>query len=248
LTIDFVRTLAIDNSLPFVRVILTARDDTPVPPVATPMPLAHASQDSLREYFGKLSVPQEQIEAAIVRADGNWLVAELLADMAERDPSGFDPVSIPPGLPRIYEAALQKAGASDLKRWREELRPVLSVLAVVGAGPVLPFPLFRRACQELKGPKTNSRLRDVLVDLRGFVIRIAPGGEEEQVGLFHATLAEHLLQPGHATSVEPQEGHKALLTAIETLAPVDQWDRRHLDANHSYAFRRHVVGRRWFLA
>jgi tetratricopeptide (TPR) repeat protein len=238
--VEFLQTLATDGTLAFVRAVVTAKPDTTLPAAATVMALEGAPGEDLRAYFTERNMPEGKIEAAVVRADGNWLVAEMLADLAQRDADHFDPTAIAPGVMGICNAALLQAGAGDRRRWREELRPVLSVLAVAGAGPVLPFPLFRRACRELGGPQTNSRLRDVLVNMRGFVTRTSPGSEEEQVGVFHAMLAEHLLRPGQPTSVDAEEAHLALLVAIGELAPAGEWDARNPDACQRYAFRRHA--------
>jgi hypothetical protein len=237
--LTFVSTVATDPALPFVRLVLTSRSGTPLPPTATELSLGDAPEADLWRYFCERRVPHDRIEATVLRTGGSWLVAELLADMSERDPASFDPAAIPPGLAGVYEAALHKAGAFDRRRWREELRPVLTALAVAGAGPVLPLLLLLRASHELGGPATISRLRDVLLDLRGFVVRVAPGTEAECVGLFHPTLAEHLLTPGNGFRVEAEEGHRAVIAAIEAVAPSNNWDAKHPDVGQRYAFQRH---------
>jgi hypothetical protein len=235
-----VQVLATDPALAFVRVVVSARPDTAPPQPSVVLPLSRASEEALRAYFVQRRVPGDRLDAAVRRAGGNWLVAKLLADLAEGDAAAFDPAAIPAGLGKIYDRALQWAGAGDRRRWREGLRPVLTVLAVAGTGPVLPFALFRRACKELGGPGTNSSLRDMLVDLRGLVARAKPGAKEEQVGFFHSTMCEHLLRPGRPFSIETEEGHCAVLAAIEELAPAKSWDAREPGPEQRYAFERHA--------
>jgi hypothetical protein len=238
--VQFLETVAGDPALMTVRTVVTARPDTPLPPSATVDTLEPATAEALSAYFAQRRLPADRIESAVYRADGCWLVAKLLADWAERTPNDFDPSTLAPGLGGIYDRALINAGAADLHRWRDQLRPVLCVLAVAGAGPVLPFPLFRYACGQLGGPTNNSRVRDVLVDLRGLIVRANPGSEEEQVGVFHPSFAEHLLLPGRDFSVEVMEGHTAIIKAIEELAPADRWDALQPDALQRYAFQRHA--------
>jgi len=76
----------------------------------------------------------------------------------------------------------------------------------------------------------------VLVDLRGFVVRGAPGTEAEQLGVFHQTFAEYLLDPAtEAFGIAPEEPHAALVEALDELAPMTTYDPR--DPLHQYAPR-----------
>jgi hypothetical protein len=238
--VRFLETLATDPALASLRVVVTARPDTPLPSSAKQLPLKRASDDALRAYFNRRRLRADQIEGAVRRADGNWLVASLLADWATLDPSGFDLTRLAPGLKAVYDRALLNSGAGDLQVWRNKLRPVLTVLATAGAGAVLPFPLFRHACCQVDQSFTNTRLRDVLVDLRGLVSRVNPGSEEEHIGVFHPTFADHLIQDSDQFRIDVKEGHTAILKAIEELSPPDSWDARNPDALQRYAFQRHA--------
>ena len=65
-----------------------------------------------------------------------------------------------------------------------------------------------------------SRVRDLLVDLRGFVVRAQPGSSAERVGLFHQTFVEYVLDSaGREFGIEPEEAHRALATAIGEHTP-----------------------------
>jgi hypothetical protein len=144
---------------------------------------------------------------------------------------------LPEDLVTIYDQALHQAGAGNLERWRKELRPVLGTLAAAGTGPVLPFALLRAASARLGGPEQVSRLRDVLVDLRGFVVRAEPGSQDEHVGVFHQTFADYVLDPAAGEfGIEPEESHRALAEAIEALAPMVTHSYR--NSLHRYATAR----------
>jgi hypothetical protein len=98
-------------------------------------------------------------------------VARLYADLL-LEPSS-NPSTLPQGLSELYDAALLQAGAAELGIWRGRLRPVLSVLAAGAAGPVMPLALVCAASRQLDWPDRPARVRDVLVDLRGYVARSA---------------------------------------------------------------------------
>lgn len=67
--------------------------------------------------------------------------------------------------------------------------PQLEELVDAGGGPVLPLPLLCRANGLLGGPGTPVGVCDVLVRLRGLVVRGNPSTPDEHAGVFHDTLA-----------------------------------------------------------
>ncbi|HXM28330.1 MAG TPA: hypothetical protein VN957_20070 [Chthoniobacterales bacterium] len=112
------------------------------------------------------------------KAGGSWLVARLLADLASMLPTAAEG-TLPGELVEIYDSVLRQAGATDPKRWQNELRPVLSLVAAAGVGPILPLQLLCAASGRIGGPSRPSRVWDILVDVRGFVVRGRPRAEPE---------------------------------------------------------------------
>ncbi|WP_316227997.1 tetratricopeptide repeat protein [Bradyrhizobium sp. SZCCHNR3015] len=232
-------TLASDPVLPFLHVLITARPETPVPPRAQSLTIELATTEDLRAYLTRRRIDPASHEAIIGRAAGNWLVAQLLADRVAADPAR-DTAALPPDLAALYTEALVRAGAADSDRWRTVLRPVLGVLAAAGVGPVLPLKLLAAASGDLGGPSRPTPIHDVLFDMRGFVARSAPGSENEQVGLFHKTLADYLFDASAGPfGIDSEEPHAALVWAIDALAPMDRHDSR--DPLHRYAEAREAL-------
>jgi hypothetical protein len=98
-------------------------------------------------------------------------------------------------------------------------------------GPVLPVALLCAASGQLDGPEEPARVRDVLVQLRGLVVRGAPGTQEEHLGVFHTTFADLLSDP--EVGIDGPAAHAALANAIEQLAPASTHDPT--DVLHRYA-------------
>ena len=103
--------------------------------------------------------------------------------------------------------------------WENQYRPILTVLAAAGTGPVLPLPLLRLASEKLGGPSRIGSVRDTLVRLRRLVVRGRPGTEDEQVGLFHATLHDYLSAGRARYAIDVRRGHGAIHEAIDELVP-----------------------------
>ena len=226
--------LTSDPLLGFVRLVVTSRPQTSLPAGARKLTVGRAGDEQIKAYLERREIAPALSDTIVARADGNWLIARLLADLAT---AGAVAEDLPQDLVKIYDHALYQAGAGNLERWRKELRPVLGTLAAAGSGPILPLALLRAASAKLGGPERVSRLRDILVDLRGFVVRAKPGGQDEHVGLFHASLAEYLLDPAVGEfGIEPEESHRALAEAIEALAPMATHSFR--DPLHRYAIAR----------
>jgi Tetratricopeptide repeat/NACHT domain len=231
--------LAGDPVLPFLHVLVAARPETPVPPRARSLTVELAATEDLHAYLTRRKFDLASRDAIIGRAAGNWLVAQLLADLVAAD-SACDVAALPPDLAALYTEALGRAGATDTDRWRTMLRPVLGVLAAAGVGPVLPLKLLGAASCHLGGPSRPTPIHDVLFDMRGFVARSAPGTENEQVGLFHQTLIDYLFGPSAGPfGIDSQEPHAALASAIDALAPMDRHDPR--DPLHRYGEAREVL-------
>jgi Tetratricopeptide repeat len=102
--------------------------------------------------------------------------------------------------------------------------------AAVGRGPTLPLALFSRAIGTLDGPTTPGARDELLADdrLRPLIGRADPGSREDRVGWVHPTLRRWLDQASDADA-----GHRALLHAIEELAPRKRHD--YSDPLHRYA-------------
>jgi Tetratricopeptide repeat/NACHT domain len=214
-----VEVLATDPRLPKIKLLVTSRPDTHLPAAPETIEMGRPDDRLIGLYLEQRGVPARFQQTIIHNARGNWLVARLLADLASTGDSAFG-ATLPDSLTEIYRGVLRRAAGTD-RRWRDELRPVLSVLAAAGVGPVLPIQLLCAASKTLGGPSGTTRVRDVLVDLRGFVVRGKPGTDDEHVGVFHQTFAEYLLDPeaGEFGS-EAREAHTAILEAIAELAPI----------------------------
>ena len=228
--------LAAGPGLDHVRLICTARPDTDVPGGSHVLRVDKADDALLGAYLTRRGVAPGLHAAIVARAGGSWLVASKLADLALAAP-GQAPDALPSSLGAIYAEYLRRAGATATDRWRRELRPVLGLLAAAGVGPILPLPLLCTASGRLGGPDRPYRVRDVLVDLRGLVVRDRAGTEDEQLGLFHQTLGDYLLDPASGPfGIDPQEPHRALAEAIAELAPAESHDPA--DPLHRYAAAR----------
>jgi hypothetical protein len=126
-----------------VGFVLTARPGAARPPAAHQVPVDRPGEEVIAAYLRQRGVPEGHLRLLVGKAGGSWLHAHLLAEQAVRP--GFHSTRVPAGttpeLTALYEAELLTAGAGNPDRWQTQLRPVLAVLAVVGAGPVLPLPL-----------------------------------------------------------------------------------------------------------
>jgi hypothetical protein len=211
------QVLADEPELRAARVIVTARPDTTLPESHHRFDLDHVSDGDVQRYLQRRNTPAGLRQAIVRQAAGNWLVARLLADLAVDMPAGAG--ELPNTWQQAYHQELLRAGADDRDHWSTAIRPVLSTLAVAGVGPVLPLPLLCRASGLLGGPDQPARVRDVLVRLRGLVVRGNPGTPDEQAGVFHSTFADYLLA-GQDFAVDEHAAHQAIVDAIGELAPM----------------------------
>jgi hypothetical protein len=221
-----------------LRLVVTARPASPLPPGSHTLSTAQASDDTITAYLRARGVAEEHRPVLVRKASGNWLHAHLLADRALRP--GFDAATLPDDmnvtLTALYDDELLAAGAHNTEFWQSTLRPIIGVLAVAGVGPVLPLPLLVTASGHLAGPATTTRVRDALASISGLVVRTQPGQPAEHVGLFHSSLAEdYLVHPGGQFTIEPAEYHAALAEAIDDLAPLHL--QTFTDPLYQYALR-----------
>ena len=214
-----------------VRVVVTARPDAWLPEEAERLRIRAADDAVVGAYLQGRGIGGEVAGEISALASGNWLVVSLLADLVSAP--GFDVAGLSASWGSIYDGALSSVGADDSGAWQYQYRPVLTVLAAAGTGPVLPMPLLRFASEKLGGPARVGSVRDTLVRLRQLVVRGRPGTEDEQVGLFHATLHDYLSAGRARYAVDVRQGHGAIREAIDELAPMARHDPA--DPLHRYA-------------
>jgi tetratricopeptide (TPR) repeat protein len=227
---DALSTLASEPTLGHVRLVLTVRSDFHLPSGTHQLTLDRIDDRYVERYLRRRGVPDPAILAVRARAAGNWLIARLLADVAVE--GELSTKRLPSTLESTYRQELQRAVQDDPETWTRQLRPVLAVLAVADVGPILPLPFLCSASGRMGGPDRIARVRDVLVRLRGLVVRGNPGTPHEQVGLFHATLADYLVRDAQL-GIDSAIAHIALADAVAQLAPMHAHDFS--DPLHRYA-------------
>lgn len=211
-----------------VSVIVTSRFTTILPEGALQIILEPVSQQTFESYLAIRNVPQNVWPQIILEGEGNWLFIKLYADLVLK--AGQDE-KVLPDKDSIYDRLLL-AASKDMP-WGTHLRPILTVLAVAGVGPVLPLALLYSASRTLGGPEDLSQVIRVLASIRELVVRGQAGTHDEQVGLFHLAFADFLLQTTGHWRVDSEAGHRAVLTALENLAPVGEYDPT--NSLHRYA-------------
>jgi flagellar biosynthesis regulator FlbT len=213
------------------RIVLTARPDGWLPERTEQLQIRAADDAAVRAYLESRGIGGDAAREISALASGNWLVVSLLADLVSAP--AFDVSGLSASWGSIYDAALSSIGADDSEAWQTQYRPILTVLTATGTGPVLPMPLLRLASEKLGGPSRIGSVRDSLVRLRRFVVRGRPGTEDEQLGLFHATLHDYLSAGRARYATDVRRGHGAIHEAIDELAPMAEHDPA--DPLHRYA-------------
>ncbi|MFO1096863.1 MAG: caspase family protein [Xanthobacteraceae bacterium] len=198
--------------LQFMRLVVTARPDTSVPVHPAVYFVPRAADSDVLQYLQKRGTPATRIDRVIKTAEGNWLIARVLADVLKEKPDADIRAEGQLALSDAYEELLLRSGAKN-----EETQRVLQVLAAAGSGPLLPFPILCGATSVLGGPSTGAGVHDHLVKLRGLVTRTGAGTEREHVGLFHQTLISHI---GNQTDLT--HAHEAIIQSIDTIAPLNK--------------------------
>jgi WD40 repeat protein len=201
------------------RVVVSARPGLSLPEAAEAVPLPLASDRELSAYADRRRLMDDARASIRAHASGNWLLAQLLADVSGDAET--------PGLVRlrdVYGSLIQELqeGEADSRSWSDDLRAVLTLLAIAGAGPVLPLQLLTAASARLGASDRVARIRDQLVRLRHLVIRAQPGTTDEHAGLAHPSFAAYLRgQAPPELRLDLKAGHAAMAAAIEELAPPD---------------------------
>jgi hypothetical protein len=229
-TVAVMEALSALARIQFVRLVLSARPDTKLPPEALVYSLGPPAPLDVREYLRRRGVTQRRIDEAADAARDNWLVARVIADLLCESPDSSLKVG-PVALSDSYEEMLQRTELIGI----ESVSPVLAVLAAAGVGPVLPLTLLCNASEQMKGPSSPATVRDKLVQLRGLVTRAAAGTDEEHVGLFHQTFVEYVAARMPAVL---SAAHASIARAIEVLSPAQDTVITLGNAIERYAFER----------
>ena len=139
-----------------LRLIMTARDDTPDCPDAYVILVHGIDREVLNEYLAERGIPKDAHGAILDRSEHHWLVTKLLADAVLEQPL-LDLDRLPGTVNEAYALRLDQAGAEA--DWRNRFGPILGPLAVAGAGPVLPL-RAAGACERCVGRTFRSWRRN----------------------------------------------------------------------------------------
>jgi len=234
---EFYNLVGTHPDLAFVRLIVTARPTAELPSGAHRLELPQPDEKFLRRFCSKRGLPASVATQVAAAAGGAWLCAKLAGELAARDPKIMEQWRAAASAVEVCHSALAIQAELDPQRWQSVWSPVLAVLAAAGAGPLAPMPLLGAALAALEHPMTPDELQVALEELAPFITRAQVEGEPERVGVCHSALAEALLEPAETAplGVEPAVVHRSILAAIDTLAPMDQFDPADVDALQRYA-------------
>jgi hypothetical protein len=222
--------LAALAQLDCVRLLVTARPDTVLPGAAAAFSLAPPTAAELLAYLDRREVPAQRRSEVQAAANGNWLVARVLADLLRED-AGIDLRAISLSLADAYHEMLFRLGESS----HIAASHVLAILAAAGTGPILPLALLCAAHANMGGEDSAAAARDELVRLRGLAVRSGAGTDGELAGLFHQTLVDYVRARDPDMN---QRAHRALIAAIGALAPPVPADAPPSACCIQYAFER----------
>ncbi|HZE16103.1 MAG TPA: hypothetical protein VE197_10565, partial [Mycobacterium sp.] len=168
---------------------------------------------------------------------GGWLVARLFAEIADHA------ATLPAvgGFTELATARIERAlhaGAPDAAR-------MLSVIAVAGAGPVLPIGLLAAALGD-EQPLPLARIRDHVVALGALVSRGNPGTDTETLGISHLALLDPVTGYTQQRDQPAARAHQALVDAYHrwfaASAAADSAGAADVAAYWTTAAPRHYLG------
>lgn len=224
----YLRRLATQQETEHVHILVTSRSEKAVPEGSTIFHLTPPSKETIKLYLQRRNLNADEVAQIGDYTEGDWLMTKVLADVMTDDKI----TDIIPTLHGLYNHILATAVDHEFSAYRD-LKPLLTVLAAAGIGPILPLPLLCLATGLLDGPYTISAITHLLASLGKVITRGQPGTAEEHVGLYDWTFAEYLVNTPSQWKIELLAGHYAIATALVRLAPMKDHDSS--DSLHRYA-------------
>ena len=206
-----------DPALGHVSLLLTSRTPLPLEGLDDTVALPALDADTARRYLSTRHL-DGGAQQLVTLAAGSWLVLALAADQLAADQGARVGDHVPETLDQLYTDRLHRFRA---RQGEEVADVVLTVLAVAGPGPLLPFDVFAEAVGTLHEPLSRAALHTMLgdPDLYPLLDRSRPGQPQEHLGVFHQTLVDHIL-----AGSDPAEAHRAVADAVDHLAPAQRHD------------------------
>ncbi|MEV6325580.1 tetratricopeptide repeat protein [Nocardia sp. NPDC051787] len=168
---------------------------------------------------------------------GGWLIARLLTEI------DFATLASEPRRPTSL-ATLIKVKLGSIGRRATDpsaAYATVRVLLAAGVGPIMPISVLSATLTLIGHDLPLPRLRDILVDLSILISRGRPGQPDETVGIIHtefATLLRGLLDTAEADGAAI---HRAIITALDTLAEGNAAGSRAIAAYASSSLPRHYL-------
>ena len=172
--------------------------------------LVPPAADEIAEFL-RANDPDHRLPAQVLPQASSRLLLHLLTEIAAT--LDEDQVDAAATLGELYDLLLDTLAPED----NLPARAVLILLAAAGAGPNLPIRVASLATGRLGGPTEDGSLRDLLLHLGGIVSRSHAGTPQEQLGLFHLSLLEHVLARSDWVP-RVADAHAAILDALDERA------------------------------
>ncbi|MFJ9034689.1 tetratricopeptide repeat protein [Streptomyces sp. NPDC102274] len=217
-------TLLLDSAPDWFGIVATSRDGVRLPAEWHPESVQAAREEQISGYLNARHISTEQWTPIVSQAAGNWYMAALLADYGPREPGRLVTYEL------LYRDVLDQARRRAPDGRSTWVDAVVTVLAAAGQGAVLPKPLLAAASAAIEGPDAED-VDHILELLAGLVERAVHPVAGELLGAHHQALVEHVEEAEY--HLEVGTGHEALMTALESMAPMDRHDPD--DPLHAYA-------------
>ena len=193
----------------YIRFFITTRPEKDIVrkfPTLNPIllkPNEEKNLNDVRVFFENKIETETEIENLMKKSEGLMLYASFIAKSFQDNFSISNPESLPKGIEDIYESYFKRL-EEDLHIAVEKFSSFLSVVAV--AKQPLPMPFIEKIlCPEKHSLSERRLLLQVISCVSSlFVVK------DECISIFHKSIRDWLVKPGHSFTIIETDGHKTL--------------------------------------
>ena len=233
--LDPVLRILIGPELARVHLILTSRIELPL--FDCTVLINPADEDDIKDYLNKRLKGREP-SPQVRLAQGSWLIARLLADLASRPAVTSRKVNRTDWRMCM---TLSWRGQFPLSAWGSAMGNAVCACRNHGWPGSPRYDCLRDSCKQLNGPGTLAQLRNLLVPLGGLVVG-RPRHRTRTESACFMTRSSPTCAVRDCVPLILNSGHRALAEAIDNLAPAPSRNAQHYldDPMQLYARRNHA--------